>query len=308
MSLETPKIAPAISSAQLLIYSGIREVSNMMEKTSKTVKPITEDLAKKQLEKGANSMTKMLASITKISLYAYLVEELMNIWNAFFIQIKPLIPFLKITAAIITAFYSQPTAEMVKFLSDAYSWYAKLIPIAKEWGVTAEKQAEFIHNVNLITTGWIITLFELWKILYDINYILVGASVVPAFQSLYDIFELILSPLTDLRDLIEDIGDYIDDLPSLPGGDNGDGGDRCDDPVYALTHPFECLGIGSAQHGMYTGSYQGLINVHPDEYIIPGDKMRGSEVTQYTIDNVVETLETLVRQNRRAERRKRFKK
>lgn len=314
MSLEAPipvRIPPAISTAQIMLYTGIKEVGDMMERTSKTVAPITEDLAKKQLEKGAKGVSSMLKSLTKASVYAWIIEQVLEAIEGFFIVLKPFLPFVTITSAIIQSFFIPVVQEWIKYLRWAYKAYASNLYHAKKMGE------------QLVITGgqyddlWkAMGTFDLPDLTYDWNEFWGDwNSAWEGFFEPFGDFTLDVSDIkTDFSAFVIDFewfSDLVADFrwPSWDGNGGGNGGDPCDDPWYAASHPWECI-VG-AQHGMYTGSYQGLVNVHPDEYIIPGEQMRGGgnrmEDMYYEQRQTNDYLERMYIQNRRAERRKRFK-
>ena len=235
------------------------------------IQPIADQLSKKQTEKGANAMVKMIGATMKASVYAYIMEQFMELWDSLMWSISYWGPLITVLAAMLkyamapaviemTLVFAQAGKELWKY-RDALRWLFEAQRESRDYVYQLTRAYDELNDstsfVNQVLTEWI-------RLLYGSS-----PGLIPGMQWLSDIVDDMLSPFYSFVGYFEDFKDLVEDFsfPSLDGGD-GDGGDD-DDDWFCDMFPWLC-----AQHGAYTGSYTGFMKVHPDEYIVPGDKMR----------------------------------
>ena len=254
---------------------------------------IVEGLGKKQTEKGAKAMTTMMASTAKASVYAWIMEQFMEVFSSFMFALTPFLPFITILAAIIKTAVTPAVIELTKVFKPAYEGMIIWMKMVKGFGKATDEATTAGERMNIILGMFGTSLEEIGEWWAE-----TGSIAMNSWIGVLDTLGESLESLTISTN------SYNNSL-SL-GGDSRGGGDRggSSNPVQEF---LESL-IPGAAGGMYTGSYQGLVNVHPDEYIVPGNEMRSGGSGMYMQQLYTnELLTVIVRQNKRTERRTRFR-
>ena len=265
---------------------------------------MAKQMGKKQTEKGANALTKMMGATAKASVYAWIMQQFMELFESFMFALTPWEPLITTLAALIKYAITPEVVQMTKVMVIASKVMWEYRDVVRAVYQAMNNAVLPPQNVVGVMEG-LASVFEWWiKIFFRMDYILIGGSLVPAFERFDSVLSALMSPFDTFVGLFGDFKDLIENFkfPSLPGGIGGNGGGD-DDSDFCKLFPWLC-----AQHGAYTGGYTGFMKVHPDEYIVPGDEYRAEDTGAYMQRlETNELLGVLIKQNKRVERRARMR-
>ncbi len=259
------------------------------EAINEILEPITEGLGSKQVEKGAKSMTNMMAATAKASVYAWVMEQFMELFTSLMFILTPFVPMITILAAIIKTFLAPAVRDLTAAFRPLYAGMLTWRKMVAGFVVATDAATTAGERMNIIL-GWFGTSLEK-----------IGTYWGETGQIIMDGLAGQLEILGDIMGAVTISAASLGNSLSLGGGEGGGGGNGGGGFDWSSLIP-------SFAGGGYTGNYQGLANVHSDEYIFTGNEMRSGGTGMYVQQIYTnELLSVIVRQNERTERRARFR-